>query len=575
MPDTTEKIRFEHMGIGEVIANNRLAVPLNQREYSWEKEHVKDLLDDFANAIAENKSTYFLGAIVLTKGEDPDIPEVSDGQQRLATTTILLAAIRDYFFRHNDEKRAKSIETEYLTKTDIETTADVPKLRLNLDDNLFFTRYVLASPDSPERKTALPQDPRQRLPTSHKRIMVAAQLAAEQVAKIANLYGENAVNARLFEWIKWVRNSAQVIILHAPDHLNAFVMFETLNDRGRNADQSDLLKNYLLSHAQQNHLREAQQKWARMVGVLESLGQDDVIASYLHHLIITKAGPTIARDVYEKVRNQVSSQSQSLVFLNELAEGANDYAALFNADHRKWNDYGTSTRKHITTINVHLKVAQIRPLMFAVSRHFSVKEAQIAFRLFVFWSVRFLIVGGRGGLLDTNYAKRAQEIASGKITTAKALTDALADILPSDARFEEYFSDARVSQVFLARYYLRALETKKKGEAEPELLPSDEETFINLEHILPENPDAQGWPDIDSDSAAANYKRIGNLVLLQAKKNVQIGNKSFADKKQVLKDSAFLLTSSVAACDNWGVEEIEDRQKTLAKLAVETWPIRF
>ena len=58
--------------------------------------------------------------------------------------------------------------------------------------------------------------------------------------------------------------------------------------------------------------------------------------------------------------------------------------------------------------------------MFAVSKHFTPKEAKIAFQLFVFWSVRILIVGTRGGLLDRNYAVNAQEIGSGKLKPHKS-----------------------------------------------------------------------------------------------------------------------------------------------------------
>ena len=81
---TEETIRFEQKGIGAVLAHYRLAVPPNQREYSWEEEHVQELLSDFSNAIDNDRSTYFLGTIVLTGGVD-DTPEVADGQQRLAT----------------------------------------------------------------------------------------------------------------------------------------------------------------------------------------------------------------------------------------------------------------------------------------------------------------------------------------------------------------------------------------------------------------------------------------------------------------------------------------------------------
>lgn len=91
-----EKIQFDHKGIGSVLEHGRLRVPLNQREYSWEETHVNDLFQDLAGAIDRGK-TYFLGTMVLTGGAD-FVPEVTDGQQRLATTTILLAAIRDWLY---------------------------------------------------------------------------------------------------------------------------------------------------------------------------------------------------------------------------------------------------------------------------------------------------------------------------------------------------------------------------------------------------------------------------------------------------------------------------------------------
>jgi hypothetical protein len=182
-----------------------------------------------------------------------------------------------------------------------------------------------------------------------------------------------------------------------------------------------------------------------------------------------------------------------------------------------------------------------------------------------------LIAGGRGGLLDRNYSLRAQEITNGTIKTAKELTEKLADILPSDAVFSTAFSEAKISQSWLARYFLRALEQTVKAEPEPEFVPSDEEATINLEHVMPEHPDAS-WL-IDPSVAAAWYKRIGNLVLLQAKRNSIIGNSSYLDKKPILAQSAFLLTSSATKSSTWGTKEIEDRQKALATLAIKTWPL--
>jgi hypothetical protein len=331
-----------------------------------------------------------------------------------------------------------------------------------------------------------------------------------------------------------------------------------------------LIKNFLLSFCDKK-IQEGQQKWAQMLGVLESLGQDDITVTYLHHLLILKTGPTKEREIFDKVRSLVNSQGRALEFLEEAAEGANDYAALFNSDHKKWNEYGTTTRKHIATINRDLRVSQLRPLMFAVSRHFTVKEAKAAFKLLVFWSVRFLVVGGRGGLLDRNYAVRANEIAIGNIKTAERLKTGLSDIIPADGLFEAAFADARISQGFLARYLLRALQLKAQDDKQPENVPNDEEQYINLEHILPENPDGN-WK-LDPETAVAFHKRLGNMVLLQAKANTLIGNSSFAEKKKVLKNSSYSLTQAVAKYDQWGAKEIKDRQAKLAKLAVETWPL--
>ena len=221
MSPGSQAIQFEHKGIGAALAHNRFAVPLNQREYSWEKDHVEDLFGDLANAMAigGNQATYFLGTIVLTKVSE-EVPEVSDGQQRLATTTILLAKIRDYFFRIGDLKRAASIEQEFLKKTDLDTTDTLPRLRLNVDDNEFFTKTIVSSPDSPDRKT----DP---IKESHKRIKKAAEIAGHHLESILGPHKEPARITRLLELVKFLRDGAQIILLRVPDHLNAFVMFET------------------------------------------------------------------------------------------------------------------------------------------------------------------------------------------------------------------------------------------------------------------------------------------------------------------------------------------------------------
>src|SRR5947209_828471 len=95
MTDTGGQIHFDQVGIGSVLKQYLLAVPPNQREYSWTRKEVTTLLQDFGRAISEETAEYFLGTIV-TIPRGIDLLEVVDGQQRLATTAILLSQIRNY-----------------------------------------------------------------------------------------------------------------------------------------------------------------------------------------------------------------------------------------------------------------------------------------------------------------------------------------------------------------------------------------------------------------------------------------------------------------------------------------------
>jgi hypothetical protein len=568
MSERKGRITSEHKGIGTLLSQNRFKVPSNQREYSWEEEHITDLLQDFSDAIDIRNTGHFLGTIVLT--ETDEIPEVADGQQRLATTTVLLAAIRDFFAYNQDEKRAVSLDSDFLFKIDLDTTETVPKLTLNVDDNEFFTDYVLRRHNEPKRQACHDKEG-SLTKESHRNIVRASKLCADHVKGVLCQHDKKNHASVLLKWLRFIEKDAEVIVLRVPDHMNAFMMFETLNDRGLKTSQADLLKNHLFSQAR-TRIREAQQRWATMRGALESLAVEDVTIAYLHHALITMHGPTRSREIFDKIKATVNSQGKAIAFLEMLAEGANDYAALFNPDHAKWNVYGKKTRRHVHTINQHLRVKQILPLMFAVVKHFSLKEVQVAFHLFVSWSVRFLIVGGRGGLLDRNYALRAQEVGCKKIKTARELAKAMEDAVPTNGTFEAAFSDARVSQAFTARYYLRALEMQAKEEESPELIPNDEEEAINVEHVLPEHPGSM-WPTVAPELVPAYFRRIGNMVLLKASKNSIIGNKAFKDKKPILSQSTYVLTNSVAEYEEWGVPEIVDRQKKLAALAVRTWPI--
>ncbi len=556
---------FEFKGIGTLLKSGRLKIPPNQREYSWEDKHISDLFQDFQNAIRNKQGLYFLGTIVISKGSK-SVPEVVDGQQRLATTTILLAAIRDYFYLNNHKEFQDAIDSEYLFKFDREQVEIVPKLSLNIDDNEYFKNRIIALPKSQERALA------QATKESHRRIDFASNKAHDLIQDLVKGQTDfRNIKDLLNEWIDFIDSKATIIQLTVPDEVNAFMMFETLNDRGLKTSQADLVKNYLF-HEADDRIQEAQQKWSKMIAMLDTLGIEDIVMTYLRHLVITLYGPTREKEIFEKIQSEVHGRSQSIIFLDKLADYADSYAAILTPTHAKWGFYPIQMSEAIMILR-DLKVQQIRPLMLAVAKHFEQPEVIVAFRSFINWTVRFLIAGGmRGGQLEDAYGDKAHQVALGNIKTIKDLLVSLQTVIPSDGEFRTAFANARVSQHNLARYYLRALERQLTKINLPELVPSQDVSFVNLEHILPQEP-SDKWLNIDAETADAFTKRIGNLTLLRTKTNADFGNADFQTKRLEFSKSPILITQRICDFENWGPNEIIERQKKLADLAVETWSL--
>jgi hypothetical protein len=558
MANGENQIGFEQLGLGSVLKQNQLAVPPNQREYSWTDKEVTTILQDFARAIAEGEQGYFLGTVV-TIPRASGILEVVDGQQRLATTAILLSAIRDYL-SPKEPIIAESINNEFLTGIDRALRDRVPRLRLNLDDNEYF-RARLVGKGSPPAPTRL----------SHRRLDAAFGLAKAQVTKIVGGLAEKDHGDILNQWIHFIEKLALVVLLRVPNDANAYKMFETLNDRGLKTSQSDLVKNYLFSRSGER-LPEVQQRWAYMRGVLESLEDEDITVTFLRHALTAIQGFVREAQVYDAVQNHAKSPQLVVAFANNLELLANAYVAIYNPENEKWNKYSDATRKGIEVLNL-FGITPMRPLMLAIAQKFSEKETEKAFRALVSIGVRLMIASStRTGSVEQPLADGAYKIFNDEITTAAEMSDFLADMTPKDEPFRVEFESATVSNTKLARYYLRSLEMAAKGEAEPWHIPNDDRSVINLEHVLPQKPEGN-WPQFTNEEAAFYYRRLGNLALLRSSENSDLKSANFATKRPIYANCPYVLTKQIAEAADWTKVAISDRQKSLAQYALKAWPI--
>jgi uncharacterized protein DUF262/uncharacterized protein DUF1524 len=560
-----ERLEISRQGIAKLINDGNLCVPPNQREYSWKDEHIIDLYQDLAKAMRDDEPDYFLGSVVMARNNGS--LQVFDGQQRLATTVIFLAAIRNYYFENHDTERAGIIESSYLMSRSLQTLEPQPKLTLSKIDHDFFLKRILERDPGIRAQTATSC-------ISHERIQKAAQIADQQIQGIIAPYHPSARSEQLYNWVSFLMDRATVICVQVADDKSAYVVFETMNDRGLRPSAADLLKNHLFGLAG-NRLQEAERNWVAMTGALDTVADadDEIVVDYVRHMWISQNGPTRTRELFDRIKENVRSRQDAVDVSGQLAQNAVLYSALLNPAHDLWNPHGASARRHIATLKS-LGMKQLRPLLLAGIKNFPPQEIPRFLLTLVCWAVRFLITGGAGsGGLEAHYGRNAQDITTRKIADLAALASAMVAVVPADDAFRSAFAAAQVPKAQLARYYLRALQLKDDGELEPQYVPNDDASDINLEHILPKAPSDE-WAGMDADVFRANVNRLGNLVLLQATPNSFLSSSGYPVKRPVLQASAFSLTQAAGGFAAWTPAEIAQRQRSLADLAVQTWSLR-
>ncbi|NOK58231.1 MAG: DUF262 domain-containing protein [Chloroflexi bacterium AL-W] len=111
-------------------------VPDFQRDYGWAEEQIDELWTDIVNTIDEDRIEHFLGAIVVNSENQRRM--LIDGQQRIATISILMCVFRDLFIDYGDNERSRIVENNYISTSDLETTDKMAKLELNELNNPFY-----------------------------------------------------------------------------------------------------------------------------------------------------------------------------------------------------------------------------------------------------------------------------------------------------------------------------------------------------------------------------------------------------------------------------------------------------
>ncbi|WP_405598381.1 MULTISPECIES: DUF262 domain-containing protein [unclassified Streptomyces] len=552
---THTKIHFDLKGIAEILKSSDLRVPIYQRSYCWHaEEEVSDFWADVKSAFEDN-AEYFLGTVVLTAEGGSVRKMVIDGQQRLVTASLLIAAIRDEFHYRGEGKKSEGIQRRYLADEDLYSDGIEPKLSLNVDDDDVYQEIVLTSGHVAHDTRMEP-------------IFRAYSYLRKRVHEVATAAGGSSAD-RLLKLVSFLENWARLGVVEVPTEADAYVIFESLNNRGADLTTADLLKNYLFGRAKDD-IDKVRTSWAKATNSIDTTNASFI--AFLRHYWSSVHGPTRERDLYKEIKRNLTSQRKVVEFSRSLAEAAALYAAISNSDNEIWDTHGAAGKADISLI-AGFNLAPVKPLLMAAMKHFDPQELRKLTRHIVSWSVRGMIVGtinSRG--TEDRYCSAAMKVRSGIITKAAKVQSELGQAIPSDNDFREAFAIARVSKNRDARYYLRALERGSQNTLYPELVPNEDEAKVNLEHVLPKNPNPSEWPGFDKQEISSWVLRLGNMVLLAAEENKRIGNKPFMDKRTVFSQSSLKLTKEAGDHQSWSSEVVAVRQGVLAELAVTVWP---
>lgn len=555
------------ISFGDLIGNGKIyKVPDFQRDYSWQEENWEDLWQDILE-LMESNSSHYLGAIVLQNSANSDKNfTIIDGQQRLATLSIIVIAVIDKIKnlidkdieKEANQDRLEILRRNYLADKDPRSLRYSSKLLLNENNDNFYQGYLI------NLRTPLNS---RSLSKSNQLLWQAFKYYSSCIEKLSKII---ASGEKLAEFLTdTIAERLLFIQINVEDELNAYTVFETLNARGIELSSTDLLKNYLFSLFQgADDLREAQRQWKRIINTV----QMEKFPEFLRYYLSLKQTRVRRGRLFKLTRNLVKNAQQAFDLLDQLEDYSSLFVALSNPNDEFWRDL-PDNRPFVRELQL-FRVSQAYPTLLAAYKSFPPGDFTRLLKLVCVFSFRYTIVSSLNpNELEKIYNQVAIEISRGDIINPRQVFENLRSVYVADEKFKQDFAYLSIStkgqKKKLARYILWKLES----DADTSNKPADEDGF-SIEHILPESPSDHWRDDFTDDQIEEMVYNIGNLTPLEPKLNRQIGNEVYSIKQEVYQKSSYALTKNILA-EEWTTDTIASRQRRLAQRAVYIWKSDF
>ncbi len=542
-------------------SGDQFLVPFFQRHYSWRKENWQRLLDDIVALTEESDETkHFLGPLVCTPFH-PVPGEVTpyqliDGQQRLATLTIALAALRDIAKLNALEPLADEILEDYLIhrrRQGVQRFKVVPRL----GDRSDYESIIEGSPAGTTMTTGL---------------LGGYSFFKREWKRLVGADGEAAIKRFL---IACTARLSLVTITVGGE--NPYEIFESLNSTGLPLEESDLIRNFLFMQVPLEEQDRFQSKrWEAFEKRFDGVGGYEKLSPTLFYRSYLMREGNYCRNKAAYVEFKKQSLARGLTPTAQVEE-LQRFARFELWLRRPLTCDAGEFREAFSRIQA-LDITTAHPLLLHLLQRHEENRLGRAELLGCFNDLAsFVIRRSVCGDSTRGYGKMFPEAIK---AIRQHVREDLAEFLlekgwPDDAAFIPQLVEFPIykRERNKCRLLLEVLEREQGHKEEVNLKK------VSVEHVLPQviggdDNDGESWQRMLGPNWKALHEKwlhtLGNLTLTGY--NPELGNGSFADKKSAFAESNVSLNQHFAGLAQWSDQEIRQRGLELARIVARVWP---
>lgn len=539
-------------------------IPSFQRPYAWTEEETGELFDDLFD-FYENEGTdeqYFLGSVVLVKEDDKPHAEVIDGQQRLTTLTILLAAITSKL-SGEDRNDFKNYIIEPGRAS--QGIASKPRLQIRKRDRDFFKKYI----QDMRFDELFALDPEAQDTEAKANIIRNAKLLMDRIHD--NLSTESTI----IQFGAFLVQRCLLVAVSTPTQQAAFRIFSVMNSRGMSLLATDIIKADVIGAIPDQKQQEYNDNWEELEVELSRSGFNDLFGHIRMIKTKIKAKKSLQEEFYKYVLPDINASTAIDFIENTLEPYADAYSAIKNSQY-----IGTSGVDEVNDILRWLNridnsdwvpVAMLYYVKHkndanAMNRFLRRLERLAAYMRATSWDVSHRI---------ERYAKVLDDIENAAGTGYGSSIELTASEI---AEFLERLNSDIYKMVSNKRNYLilRLDSFVSDGAAKYD------SKVLTIEHVLPQTiaPGSQweaNWPNAAERDQWLH--KIGNILPLSKRKNSQAQNYEFDLKKEKYfkgksGTASYALTSQVLSYSEWTPAVVKKRQEELIEVYKRNWDLK-